>query len=45
MSPVQKHFISVRRLNWTELGQKSISGDNLKKAGWSVGLCLSRDSQ
>ena len=30
----------MRRLNWTMLGQKSIIGDNLRKAGWSRG-CVS----
>jgi hypothetical protein len=41
MSPVQKHFVSMRRLNPTMLGQKSIIGDNLRKAGMELGLCLS----
>jgi hypothetical protein len=41
MSQVQKHFISMRRLNPTMLGQKSIIGDNLSKAGLKLGLCLS----
>ncbi len=40
MSPVQKHFISMRRLNRVMLRQKSIIADNLSKAGWSWG-CVS----
>jgi hypothetical protein len=38
MSPVQKHFISLRRLNQTMVGQKSIIADNLGKAGLELGL-------
>ena len=44
MSPVQKHFISMRRLNRTMLGQKSIIGDNLRKAGWSWACVSAIDS-
>ena len=45
MSPVQKHFISGRRLNWTVLGQKSISGDNLRKPGWGCVSAVIRNEQ
>jgi len=34
MSPVQKHFISMRRLNRVMLWQKSIIANNLSKADW-----------
>ena len=45
MSPVQKHFISLRRLNQTMVGQKSIIADNLKKRGWSLGCVSAIDSK
>ena len=45
MSPVRKHFVSMRRLNPTMLGQKSIIADNLSKAGWSWGCVSAVDSE
>jgi hypothetical protein len=45
MSPVQKHFVSMRRLNRTMLGQKSIIGDNLRKAGWNYVSAVDRHGQ
>jgi hypothetical protein len=45
MSPLQKHFISMHRLNRTMLGQKSIIGDNVRKAGWSWGCFAAIDSK
>src|SRR6266480_4113281 len=44
MSPVQKHFISMRRLNRVVLEQKSIIANNLSKAGWSWGCVSAIDS-
>src|SRR4029453_15318242 len=45
MSRLQKHFISMHGLNRTMLGQKSIVGDNGRKAGWSWGCVAAIDSK
>ena len=44
MSPVQKHFISMRRLNQTMVGQKSIMDDISAKQVWNWGCVSAIDS-